>query len=465
MLDFPWRPFVAWGTPLLLAVFFLVLGVEAPLIDLIIRGFCVGLVASSSRRLLRSVPVVPQPVEQEPQPKDQLSPVYYALSTLDLHLSLQRFVDEFTRIVPCSGALLILLTPTQEKPEYIIAKGQTPSPSNVDLATLLPEDLFLEVLEQKTVVLNTRKELHNRLNNFGAGVFARQSLFVGSMRRQQHLAFLLMVDRADLRGFLPQDVQLFTTITEAVLTAIENARRFADLQATEKKHRDILHGLIHAQEQESKLVAEEWHERISGKLFGVLQGLRSFQNLIAQRTPENGERFQQLTAEIDGVAALVRGLANELHPSVLDDFGVAAAIREYVADVTAGILDEQEPLQVTVQAEDVDQQLPSEAQLTLFRITQEALRNIRKHAGARNVQIAFVQEHAGVSLMIKDDGKGFNPEQSQPGHFGLQYMRERAEACGGTFRVISARGQGTEVCVKFPILSALQTPLPLITSS
>ena len=151
----------------------------------------------------------------------------------------------------------------------------------------------------------------------------------------------------------------------------------------------------------------------------------------------------------------MRGLANELHPSVLDDFGVAAAIREYVADVTAGVLDEQEPLQVTVQAEDVHPQLPSEAQLTLFRITQEALRNVRKHAGARNVQIAFVQEHAGVSLMIKDDGKGFNPEQSQPGHFGLQFMRERAEACGGTFRVVSAKGQGTEVCVKFPVLSSL----------
>ena len=455
MLDFPWRPLVAWGTPLLLATFFVLLGFDAPLIDLITRGLCVGLVSYSGRRLLHSAPDIPQPVEQEPEPKDQLSPVHYALSTLDLHLLLQRFVDEFVRLVPCSGALLILLTRTQEEPEYIITRGQTLSPTDVNLATLLPEDLFLEVLEQKTVVINTRKELYNRLGNFDAGAFARQSLFVGSMRRQQHLAFLLLVDRTDLRGFLPQDVQLFTAIAEAVLTSIENARRFEDLQATEKKHRDILHGLIHAQEQESKLVAKEWHDRISGKLFGVLQGLRSFQNLIAQRTPENGERFQQLTAEIDGVAALVRGLANELHPSVLDDFGVAAAIREYVADVTAGVLDEQEPLQVTVQAEDVDQQLPSEAQLTLFRITQEALRNIRKHAEARNVQIAFVQEHAGVSLMIKDDGKGFNPEQSRPGHFGLQFMRERAEACGGTFRVVSAKGQGTEVCVKFPVLSSL----------
>ena len=107
-------------------------------------------------------------------------------------------------------------------------------------------------------------------------------------------------------------------------------------------------------------------------------------------------------------------------------------------------------MQVSVQTDDVERQLPNEAKLILFRITQEALRNIRKHAEAKNVQIAFVQEHSGVSLMIKDDGKGFNPDFSCPGHFGLQYMRERAEACGGTFRVVSAQGQGTEVQVKFP---------------
>jgi len=130
---------------------------------------------------------------------------------------------------------------------------------------------------------------------------------------------------------------------------------------------------------------------------------------------------------------------------VLDDFGFVAALREYVAG-----LREQEPFHVTVQAEEVDHQLPSEAHLTLFRITQEALRNIRQHAQARNVQIAFVQEHSGVSLMIKDDGRGFNPEQPAQGHFGLLYMRERAESCGGTFRVVSAHGQGTEVRVNFP---------------
>ena len=78
------------------------------------------------------------------------------------------------------------------------------------------------------------------------------------------------------------------------------------------------------------------------------------------------------------------------------------------------------------------------------------MRNIRKHAQASHVQIAFVKEHTGVSLMIKDDGQGFNSEQPPQRHYGLLYMRERAEACGGRFRVVSVRGQGTEVRVDFP---------------
>ena len=156
---------------------------------------------------------------------------------------------------------------------------------------------------------------------------------------------------------------------------------------------------------------------------------------------------------VDETAALVRGLTNELHPAVLDDFGVAAAIREYVAEVAEN--PEKDLFQVTIEADDAGQQLPSEAKLLLFRITQEALRNIRKHAEAKNVQIAFTQEYSGVSLMIKDDGKGFNSDLPHPGHFGLHYMKERAEAYGGTFRVVSSQGQGTEVHINLP--SAVDT--------
>ncbi|MBI3301201.1 MAG: GAF domain-containing sensor histidine kinase, partial [Deltaproteobacteria bacterium] len=275
--------------------------------------------------------------------------------------------------------------------------------------------------------------------------FAQQSLLIGGIRRHQHVGFLVLADKRGGEGFSDGDTQMLTAVTEHAAVAIENARLFAEARDAAAEQRGLLHAVIGTQEQERQRVAEEWHERLGAKLFDVLQGLRSCQNLIVQRVPETKERFEKLAAEIDTMAALVRGFTNEMHPSVLDDFGFVAALREYVAGLSG-----QDAFRVTVQAEEVDQHLPSEANLTLFRITQEALRNIRKHARARNVQIAFVQEHAGVSLMIKDDGQGFNPEQPSQGHYGLLYMRERVEACGGTFHVVSARGQGTEVRVDFP---------------
>jgi signal transduction histidine kinase len=375
--------------------------------------------------------------------------MHRALANLHLPVLLQQFIDEIAKLIPSRGALLILLDRRQEEPEYVVTHGQVPPAVGNDLSTLLPREVFLEVLERRAVIFNSSRELQERLGARPLKEFVHHNLFIGGIRHRHHLAFLLLADRVGEKGFLPQDLGIFTAIAEGAALAIENARLLTDLREAEQKHRELLHGLVNAQEQESKQIAAEWHDRISRKLFDVFQGLRSFLNVIAQRAPENESRFRQLTAEIDEIAALVRGLANELHPTVLDDFGLAAAIREYITDTVVGVAEE-EPLQVTVKADDVDQQLPNEAKLTIFRITQEALRNIRRHAEAKNVHIAFVQEHSGVSLMIKDDGKGFNPHQPHPGHFGLQYMRERAEACGGTFQVVSAQGQGTEVRVNFP---------------
>jgi signal transduction histidine kinase len=459
-----WLSVVAWGIPASLTLLFLSLGFDAPLIDLATRGLCVGMAAYIGLRFasFQLLPI-PQPIEQESQPPPppslrQLTSIHKALSTLHIPVLLQQFIEEMAKLIPSRGSLLILLDRRQEEPEYVVTQGQASTSVGNDILTLLPREVFLEVLEQQAVIFNSPRELQDRITSRPLKEFARHNLLVASIRRRQHLAFLLIADRVGEKGFLPQDLEIFTSVAEGAALAIENARLFSDLRETEQKHRELLHGLVNAQEQESKQIATEWQDRISRKLFDVFQGLRSFLNVIAQRAPENEERFRQLTAEIDEIAALVRGLANKLHPTVLDDFGLAAAIREYIADAVAGITRE-EPLQVTVQADDVDEQLPNEAKLTIFRITQEALRNIRRHAEAKNVQIAFVQEHAGVSIMIKDDGKGFNPDQPHPGHFGLQYMRERAEACGGTFQVVSAQGQGTEVRVNFPGTSRTDQPL------
>jgi signal transduction histidine kinase len=439
----PWVKIGAVGIFLLLLVF--VPGVDASPLDFLLRFLSVGLAAVVGAffwsRREQSQPAPPHTQAAA----DRFLAVAKVCAQYDLGILLQKLAEELLSLVPCRGTCVVLPPHRQEDFDHIVTAGRFPKAQRGDLPVLLPKEVRQEAVERGVVVLNGAPAIHTRLRSLRVQEFAQKNLLIVALRAPQPEGFLILADKNGEADFHDNDVTLMVAIAEHAGLAIEKARRFADLRIARDKQHGLLHALITAQEQERKRVAEKWHERLGTKLFDILQSFRSCQTLITQRVPEARERFELLAADLDTVGALVRRFANELHPSVLDDFGFVAALREYVAS-----LDEQEPFHVTVQAEAADQQLPSETHLTLFRITQEALCNIRQHAEARNVQIAFVQEHSGVSLMIKDDGRGFNPEHPPQGHFGLLYMRERAEACGGTFRVVSAHGQGTEVRVNFP---------------
>jgi signal transduction histidine kinase len=121
------------------------------------------------------------------------------------------------------------------------------------------------------------------------------------------------------------------------------------------------------------------------------------------------------------------------------------SLRDYIAGVQA-----QERFVVTLQASPQLPRFSRETNLALFRIVQEALRNIRQHAQAQNVHIAFTQEQSGISLMISDDGQGFDVDEPLDEQYGLFYMRERVAACGGALHVSSSRGHGTEIRADFP---------------
>ena len=375
----------------------------------------------------------------------QLLAINQVLFTLDLDTLLQRCVDEVIRVMPCRAVCLVLLNRWHREIERVVTAGQMPAAALDELRRTLLTGTVSASLERGPVVCNSPQEIRAQFPSLQLREGAHQSLLVVPIWRQQQIGFLILSDKQQNASFHDAEVQFLTAAAAQAAVAIENTRRLANTQLAEAERRDLLRALISAHEQERKRVAEEWHERLGEKLFQVLRDFRACHELIVQRVPEGKERFEKLAGEIDAMVTLVRSFTNELHPLVLDDFGFVAALREYVVG-----LREQEGLHVTIRADETVSPLPTEANLGLFRILQEALLNIRKHAQANNVEIAFVQEHSGVSLLIKDDGQGFNLDHLPQGHYGLLYMRERAEACGGTLRVVSAQGQGTEVRVELP---------------
>jgi signal transduction histidine kinase len=135
---------------------------------------------------------------------------------------------------------------------------------------------------------------------------------------------------------------------------------------------------------------------------------------------------------------------SELRPTSLDDFGFIEALREYVAAAPA------DP-RITLSVDDSVDIAPHSG-AALFRIVQEAMLNIRKHAGARGIWIDLARRaDSMVEMRIRDDGRGFDPSLRVRGHFGLLTMRERAEALGGRLELQSRPGSGTELRIVIPM--------------
>lgn len=405
-----------------------------------------ALIAALSSLLTREGQQQPQPTVSPTNVSNRLLLLYQSLASLDVDIILQQLADELVRQMPCRGVGVLLLEPHRQRADRVAAAGRLLIPPATELNAALHSGLLHDALEQGVVLLDSPSQIRTRLSlSPRMQEWADYNMLIIRLMTQEPIGCLVLTDNLSGDGFTHEDIQLLTAVAQHAALALAKASESEQLHATEADHQGLLRALIHAQEEERKRVVSEWHARLGEKLFQVIRDFRACQELITQRVPEGKERMDRLARELDAMAALVRHFTNEIHPSVLDDFGFVEALREYVS-----ALRNQEPFAVTLQADADTTQLPNEAGLTLFRITQEALRNIRQHAQARNVQIAFVHEQSGVSLMIKDDGQGFNLTQPQQGHYGLLYMRERAEACGGEFHVHSICGQGTEIRVQFP---------------
>jgi len=139
----------------------------------------------------------------------------------------------------------------------------------------------------------------------------------------------------------------------------------------------------------------------------------------------------------------MRALLAELRPSTLTDSSLSDLLRQ-LGNAFSGRTNI--PVVVTVTGEFF---LPAEAQVAFYRVCQEALFNVAKHAKASQVEIDLKQDGAVIELRIRDDGQGFDPEQILSGHYGLSMMRERAEAAGALLSVTSQPGHGTELTIRW----------------
>jgi signal transduction histidine kinase len=199
-----------------------------------------------------------------------------------------------------------------------------------------------------------------------------------------------------------------------------------------------------AQELERRRLARELHDETGQALTSILLGLKAIR---AAGSEEEAERAELELRDLV-VQALqdVRSLAVELRPSALDDFGLVPAL-----DRLAGIFAERSGIRAAVQSSLPDERLPPDIETALYRLVQEALTNVVKHAGAENVSIVLTSRDGGISAVVEDDGRGFGPEDARADALGLVGMRERLALVGGTLAVESTPGEGTALIAYVPL--------------
>ena len=223
----------------------------------------------------------------------------------------------------------------------------------------------------------------------------------------------------------------------------------AQRQRAEEAHRQVLRRLADAEETERGRISRELHDRLGQDLTGLKLGLQLIrkQEPLAPPVQESIGKLEQLA---DGLMRDIHRLAWELHPAALDDLGLEAALRRYAAEWS-----ENNGVPVDFHSDGVEaHRLPLQLETTLYRITQEALTNVTRHANAKRVSVLLERRPDHVSLIVEDDGSGFDAgiqASAAQGKLGLLGMRERVTLAGGTLEIESTPGVGTTVFVRVPL--------------
>jgi len=245
------------------------------------------------------------------------------------------------------------------------------------------------------------------------------------------------------RLFTPDDVNFLQSIANLLSAAIERHR-------SDEMRRHLLARAISAQEDERQRVSRELHDETGQALSAILVGLRRVED---SATVADASRLARELRELTGQTVKDIGrIARALRPPLLDDLGLVPAIRRYADELgsTRG-------LTVTV-TDDGRAPLSSAIAITIYRIVQEALTNVARHAQANHANVAIAAQGGGVRVTIRDDGVGFDVDATrhdarQP--LGLVGIRERAALVGGTVRVASQVGDGTVITLDLPLHTSM----------
>lgn len=263
------------------------------------------------------------------------------------------------------------------------------------------------------------------------------------------LVGVLNVHTVDRREFTPRDVELLLVIGRLIAGALHQARLHRQLVARERAHENFVEQVIQAQEIERRRLAGDIHDGISQRLVTL-----SYRLDAAARAVDPQAVAEQLAAARELVALTLqeaRAAISGLRPPVLDDLGLSGGLASLARSIP----------RIPIDVDLAETRVPDHIELALYRIAQECLQNVVKHAEADRARLTFAVDDGVARLEIVDDGKGFDTFEhplgsDEMGGYGLLSMAERAEIVGGRLHIRSRPGAGTTVTATIPLPSVME---------
>ena len=301
----------------------------------------------------------------------------------------------------------------------------------------LPEDAPAEAVNERAYVIKTGMK-SNLTIPLKAGGIVLGVLSFGAFR--------------EFRAWPDELVQRLRTVGEIFANALARKRADQDVHAREESLRmtqdelRLLAGrLLQAQEDERRRIAREMHDDWTQRLAVLAIDAAKLETQLDPSSNAH-RQLQEMRGELVGLSEDVHALSRQLHPSILDDLGLVDALRSECASVTR-----REGVAVAYRSDGVTAPLPKDVALCIYRVAQEALRNVVKHAGTEEARVSLIGSSRELILTVQDRGVGFDAAEvrSREG-LGLSSMGERVRLVRGELSVHSEPGQGTTVTVRVP---------------
>lgn len=379
----------------------------------------------ANQQLQESYEVLEQRVAERTQELSTLLQMASVVgSTLKLDEVLDHILDQLQRVVRYDSASVQVL---QEGRLSVIAGRGFDQPEQILGLTFPLDDKFPNglVIEEKSVL--NLPDAPARYALFRQPPYERIRSWLGvPLLVQERVVGMIALDRFQPGGFAVEEVRMAVAFAGQAALALENARLYAQAEQVA-----IL--------EERQRIARELHDSVSQALYGIGLGARTAREALDEHPTEVAESLDYVLSLAEAGLTEMRTLLLELRPEILEREGLVAALAQLAASLRSRY-------QIEVKTDLCQEpEISSEAKQALYRIAQEALHNVAKHAQANAVELHLCHADHQVVLEVHDNGVGFDPAGSFPGHLGLHSMRERIGRLGGTLSVDSTPHRGTHI--------------------